>query len=189
MFRLGARIGAVLVGLLVVMRKTVRRHSLATPPSPAMVVAVIALVIVLGGTGYAASRVVASTARTASSPGTLASGKTEAGVWGVDGYAGGAGRLVGASAQSFAFPLAAAPRAHYVRSPPTAACPGTPARPSARPGNLCVYLTGSERVGTVTIYRETDTRKGASRIGFNVVLTSGGKGAVYSFGSWAVRAR
>ena len=181
-----------------------------------MVVAIIALAIVLGGTGYAASQVVndnrqdsalfhrlaryarvafaararnATTAKTAASPGTLASDKTEAGVWGVDGFAGGAGRLVGASAESFAFPLASAPKANYVKSPPTAACPGSAARPSARPGNLCVYLTGSKRVGTVTIYRETDTREGASRIGFNVVLTSGGRGSVYAFGSWAVRAR
>jgi hypothetical protein len=119
----------------------------------------------------------------------LASGKTEAGVWAVDGFAGAPGRLVGASAQSFAIPLASAPKAHYVTSRPTAACPGSAAAPSAAAGNLCVYLTAGKRVGSVTIYREIDTRKGASPIGFAIVVTSRARGSVYAFGSWAVRAR
>jgi hypothetical protein len=131
----------------------------------------------------------APSAVVAASPGTLASGKTEAGVWAVDGFAGGAGRLVGASAVSFAFPLASAPKANYVTSRRTAACPGSAAAPSATPGNLCVYLTGDKRVGSVTIYREIDTGKGSSRIGFAVVVTSRAPGSVYAFGSWAVKAR
>jgi hypothetical protein len=179
------------------------RYSGVRLPSPAMVVAFLALTVALGGTGYAASQaghsaslaaantsytVNANTATRAAWPGTLASGKTEAGVWGVDGYASGAGRLVGASAQSFAFPLASAPRANYVTSRPTAACPGSAARPSATRGNLCVYRTGSKNVGTATIYKETDKSKGASRIGFDVVVTSRRSGSVYAYGSWAVRA-
>jgi hypothetical protein len=159
------------------------RHLVARLLSPAMVVAISAFVVVLGSAGYAAGQVT-----TAASPGALAGGKTQAGVWAVDGFAGGAGRLVGASAVSFAFPLASAPKAHYVTSRPTRACPGRAASPSAAPGNLCVYLTTGKGVGGVTIYRETDTGQGASRIGFAVVVTSRTRGSVYAFGSWAVRA-
>ena len=54
-----------------------RRSVRFRTPSAAMVVAISALVVVLGDAGSAASRVT-----TTASPGTLASGKTEAGVWG-----------------------------------------------------------------------------------------------------------
>jgi hypothetical protein len=185
-------------------------------PSPAMVVALAALFVALGGTGYAAGKAIlahkdakadtklvkqlapslsvkhaasadsATNATSALSPGTLASGKTEIGGE-AEGVATAGGQSFASDTASFPFPLASAPTAHFVSSP-TAACPGSAANPSAQPGNLCVYFAGGSNVSAVTIYKDAGAGTGADRMGFSAVPTSTASGAGYVYGTWAVTA-
>jgi hypothetical protein len=93
----------------------------------------------------------AGTATTALSPGTLASGKTEAGVYDVDFVAAAAGDS-GAAAISFPFPLASAPKVEWLGpgAPSDANCPGSAASPQAAAGFLCLYASTGANVASYT---------------------------------------
>ncbi len=73
---------------------------------------------------------------------------------------------------------------------PTAACPGTPADPSAEPGNLCVYEGSSEEFSYSAEIRPDNGESGigAARTGA-VLLMEGKSGFAYVVGTWAVTAR
>jgi hypothetical protein len=98
-----------------------------------------------------------------------------------------AGQDFAAGAATFPIPLPFAPTANYVTSP-TAACPGSAARPLAAPGHLCVYQAGAENVAFVTIFKDAGPGTGADRWGFSAVPNSAGAGPGAAWGSWAVTA-
>jgi hypothetical protein len=86
----------------------------------------------------------ADVAGSAASPATLASGKTETGVfYGIEtpGATPNSGYV--SASVSFPFPLAAPPTTHYlsIGASPIPACPGTAEVPTAAPGNFCAYET------------------------------------------------
>jgi hypothetical protein len=88
---------------------------------------------------------------------------------------------------TFQFPLAATPVVNIVNvgAPGTAACPGlgTGQNPQATAGNLCIYLTNSTNVKSLT-----SVANGASRFGFALEATSTAAGKFSAYGQWAVTA-
>jgi hypothetical protein len=119
-------------------------------------------------------------------PTTLASGRSLTGEWDAEGYAGAAGDH-GASAQSFAVPLASAPLPHVVTQP-TTECPGSAANPTAQPGHLCLYQSEAENLGHVTVYKGVTSAPGADTYGFTAVAFAAAPGEFFAYGSWAVTA-
>ena len=133
-------------------------------PSPALVISMVALALVLGGTAVAATAVTYLTktsgttlikhlaptlsvkqAKTASGPATLASGRTEYGTIGSQPPATGigSGDEIGDTA-SLPFPAPVAlDNAHVTLvgggDTNSTECPGTAAAPSAAPGYACIY--------------------------------------------------
>jgi hypothetical protein len=89
----------------------------------------------------------------------------------------------------FGTTLSAAPTVHYIKStdPVPAGCSGTATAPSAAAGNLCVF----EAAGINVTIRDIDNANGshpfASPFGANVWAYSTAAGAVFVYGSWAVR--
>jgi hypothetical protein len=129
---------------------------------------------------------IANTATSASSPVTLARGKTLTGDYRTSYLTRDA---IVTDTQSFAFPLASAPTVHFVgigASPP-AQCPGTATNPHATPGNLCVYAAAGDVSPTaVSISNpEADLAPFASPRGFTASETNIPS---FSSGSWAVTA-
>lgn len=121
---------------------------------------------------------------------TLESGRTLTGAWG-------SGTVATAAAQfqlatfSFPVPLATAPIANFipVGGPPTAACAGTAAAPTATAGNLCVYeATAANRTFTCIANVSASTSCGTNPFGAAVVVTAVAAGQIFSYGSWAVTA-
>ncbi len=122
---------------------------------------------------------------------TLPSGRTETGTYYASAYASSLPTL--ASTQiSFPIPLASAPTANYLTrgSPPTAACPGSPAAPAAAPGNLCIYESSAGNNVSTLIFDTADNKPGASAYGVGLLFrddTTAG-GGVGAGGTWAVSA-
>jgi hypothetical protein len=113
-------------------------------------------------------------------PDTLPSGKTLTGVYATIMSTG----STGLDAETFAYPLASAPTAHFIgifaQAPP--GCPGTRSNPRALPGNLCVYAAlGGSAADAVSIENPETNLPGASVRGFQAVGTT-------SSGTWAVTA-
>jgi prepilin-type processing-associated H-X9-DG protein len=128
-------------------------------------------------------------ANVAGSPATLASGKTETGVfYNIETIGTGNTGFIG-TVISFPFPLASAPTRNYrpIGSLPNAACPGTAGNPQAAPGNLCAYETVNG-TGNVAFF-DNSVEEGLRRFGDGIaVFQSGGTGNVDLIGSWAVTA-
>jgi hypothetical protein len=150
-----------------------------------MVVSVLALAAGLGGIGYAAS------GDGAAKQGTLKSGKTEKGVYFVGAFESGAGSGQFAEQEvSYPVPLKAAPERTFVGEgeTPPGPCPGTFAKPKAKPGHLCVYEKdgGGRDSGDVT-FGFDDAR---DKLGFGVTVGSAVAANQFYFseGSWAVTA-
>lgn len=136
----------------------------------------------------AASATTAGTATTASSPGTLASGKTETGVYDVD-FAAAAVGDTGDAAITFPFPLAAAPKVEWIFAPskgPDANCPGSAANPEAAAGYLCLYESADDNVSS---YCSTSAC-GTTAFTYGALPSLAATNAVRttSVGSWAVTA-
>lgn len=106
---------------------------------------------------------------------TLPAGKTETGVWSV-GNATAEGSLF--APISFTIPLSASPAVHYNEAE-TAECPGTAGEPEAARGQLCVYLTGGEKI---SFFSPLSTGKTGVVLLFGAEVEGGG------FGTWAVTA-
>jgi hypothetical protein len=120
----------------------------------------------------------------------LPGGKTETGVYGLEGD----GSVVQA-AWGFPFALATAPTPTLVPfgAAPTAQCPGSISEPKAASGQLCVY-EGASHGGNVTVKGifnpENEKFSASSRFGFGVSLNNGTVGSnVWSQGTWAVTAQ
>ena len=128
-------------------------------------------------------------ATVAGSPGTLASGKTETGVfYNIETIGTGNSGFIGAVI-SFPFPLASAPIRNYrpIGSLPNAACPGTVSNPQAAPGNLCAYesLNGT---GNVAFF-DNSVDPGLRRFGDGIAVSQ--NASTFNedlIGTWAVTA-
>ena len=113
-------------------------------------------------------------------PTTLPSGKTLTGVYRSEVVMG----VTKPDTETFAYPLAFAPTAHFVglgtMAPPE--CPGSTSDPQAAPGNLCLYAALGEMGANVIEISDPNTNlSGSSPRGFSV------EGGISS-GSWAVTA-
>jgi hypothetical protein len=120
---------------------------------------------------------------------TLPSGATETGVWGTRPPEG-KQELV-----SLSFPVALATELDeaHVHIAPNAACSGTVEKPTAEPGNLCVYPGVAANVKLEEIVKPYGFNEaGAGTTGANLAI-SGNTGVpvpiFYSNGSWAVTAK
>lgn len=122
---------------------------------------------------------------------TLPSGKTLTGAFANIGHATAATQRIG-SAITFAFPLAAAPTAHFIGkgTTPPAQCPGTAADPKAAAGNLCIYEGVASNVGVQSFEDPVTGATGSTTrvFGIEVVGFSSAAGDYDSSGSWAVTA-
>jgi hypothetical protein len=125
--------------------------------------------------------------------GTLPSGVTLRGTFGIQ--IGSADALIPVTTDiSFGAALAAPPAASLLPlgSPSTPACPGTPANPTAAPGNLCVYESTHLNIGAEGLADPsvTGVQPGqASAFGALIFVRAQSGGArMQSAGTWAVTA-
>jgi hypothetical protein len=177
-------------------------------PSPAMVVALIALFVALGGTGYAARTAIFSSptkaqiirivkrvaptlnVKSAASLSTLPSGHSESGMFATgDGTAPTAGGgWIGVSI-SYPRPLPAAiPDANIINVAGTSAahCPGPG---HADPGFLCLYNTDKQNLGVTYFYSDDGSRFPAKMGTLGVMLYwYVTVGPAYAGGTWTVTA-
>ena len=121
---------------------------------------------------------------------TAPSGRTMRGTYSAYGYFTETGKLAEPAAEdavTFQLPLAAAPIAHIITvgGSPTVDCPGTPAEPRARAGNLCVYEGGQVANGEDKILKpDTQGEAGASKLGFLFWTDPAFPTGAYGYGSW-----
>ena len=159
-----------------------------TKPSPSMVVATVALFVALGGGSYAAVKLGTESAKPA---GTLKSGKTLKGLYRVSDFEGSANQQQFAdSTVTYQQPLKTAPELHFISagSAGVLECPGSPQKPRALPGHLCVYENnGGQLDPTDVAFLAGDTR---DKLGFSLAaLSAANQGGFYfSEGTWAVTA-
>lgn len=161
----------------------------ARRPSPALVIALIALFVALGGTSYAALNTLprnsvgtaqikngAVTAAKLRYGGTLPSGRTETGVWGTGGY-------VGADfGGGYAYPVAsfATPLAHAINLSHTIVVSGTSAPHCSGVGHadrryLCLYVGDISNAPTPTsadTFDPATQNYGAGVNGFGIELVA-----------------
>jgi hypothetical protein len=160
----------------------------------ANVVATAALVLTLGGTGYAATSMVShQRAGSGSLPGTLAHHKTLKGAWGQSAVAA-TGDIETAS---ISYPISLKKNVKVIvvqqGSGPTHHCPGSRKSPQARPGFLCVYVGGGinhDQVATYSPVDGTDTPgQGNYKFGAVVFWKPPAPGGAFASGTWAVTAK
>jgi hypothetical protein len=120
---------------------------------------------------------------------TLESGRTLRGTFGVFFAATGLGQY-SMSPLSFQFPLASAPAPNVILAggAPTANCPGSPASPTAAPGQLCLYETATSNIVSQFIVRNSDGNLGSDAFGASLVVTNNVAGQASAYGTWAVTA-
>jgi hypothetical protein len=113
----------------------------------------------------------------------LPAGKTETGLWGFTGKEVLSQFLV----VSFPLRLESAPIFHFLPegAAATSACPGTPEKPEAAPGQLCVYTKTEFEIGSPTGIGSY-TADPQSGVTAEVPINAGAEG--YATGSWAVTA-
>lgn len=156
-------------------------------PSLPTVLSCVALFAALGGVGYASGTFDGAGEKRAA----LQSGKTLKGLYLVQDVESGTG--AGSFADgvvTYQQPLRFVPTRHFVpeSQTPPAECPGTPVKPKAVPGHLCVYeADGFQRDAGDVTFQEGDAR---DKLGFGVeALSAAAQNVTYgSKGSWAVSA-
>jgi Collagen triple helix repeat (20 copies) len=120
---------------------------------------------------------------------TLPKGATETGVWGIRQAPEGKEELL---SLSFPIPLANELDEAHVHIAPDPACPGTVEKPTAEPGNLCVYPGVAANIKLEQIVKPYGlNEKGAGTTGANLVIIANTEPPVplfYSNGTWAVTA-
>ena len=161
----------------------------------ANVAATAALVLTLGGTGYAATSVVShDRAGSGSLPSTLAHHKTLKGAWGQS--------AVGTSTNdiqtdTISYPVRLKKNVTAIvrqqGSGPTVNCPGSRKSPKARPGFLCIYVCGGTNHGTVSTYSPVDGNdtpgEGNYKYGAVVFWFPSSASFTFASGTWAVTAK
>jgi hypothetical protein len=129
-------------------------------------------------------------------PASLPSHRTITGAWAAGNTA--VGATVGSSqfsysASTFAFPFATAPTPVIIYdaadNEDPVHCTGTPAAPAAAPGYLCVYVSYSKDIDTLSLYDPATANFGAaSKFGWGLVAKSTNGGNVVAQGTWAATA-
>jgi len=175
------------------------------PPSPTIVISMVALVLVLGGTAVAATTAYLTkatgtklvkqlaptlTVKQAHGPATLASGQTEYGTIGSQppGSGTGAGDEIGDTA-SLPFPAPVALDDAHVQlvgaEATLAQCPGTAASPNAAPGYVCIYPYAqyNDKLNDGAIWGSP-----TSKYGFQMSWDSVSGGDSWVFANWAYTA-
>jgi hypothetical protein len=89
------------------------------------------------------------------------------------------------SSISFTIPLKVAPAAHYIVGSPTSECPGSFSKPTAEPGQLCVYEELHN--GAVVKGLRADT-SGAYVEAIDLVSAEEDEEGGYAYGTWATTA-
>lgn len=180
------RNGTVTAGKIDVKGLTVPNAIHATEAVTAMTAATATSAATATTATSATTATTAGTATTASSPGTLASGKTETGVYSVD-FVASATDKSGGAAITFPFPLAAAPKVEWLApgAPTDANCAGSAANPQAAAGYLCVYASTDANVGS---YCGASCGTAAYAFGALPTLTATTGARTESAGTWAVTA-
>jgi hypothetical protein len=157
--------------------------------SYANVVATAALVVALGGTGYAS---VASHHRAGSGslPATLAHGKTLRGAWGLSAMA---SSTADDETDSISYPIHLAKNVTVVVRPVGAGsshnCPGTVTAPQARAGFLCVYVGAGENHDAISHYSPIDGNDTNYKYGAVIIWVPIAPGFTFASGTWAVTAK
>lgn len=179
------RNGTVTAGKINVKGLSVPNATHATEAVTAMTAATASTATTATSATSASTATTAGTATTALSPGTLASGKTETGVYSVDFEAAKIGDA-GSAAITFPFPLAAAPTVEWL-APGTsdANCAGSATNPQAAAGYLCLYASTTDT--NVAAYCATACGA-AYTFGALPTLTAINPGRTTSAGTWAVTA-
>jgi hypothetical protein len=119
----------------------------------------------------------------------LPSGRSETGVYSLEG----AGSVI-ESGWGFPLQLGSEPTAHLIKDgeASTAQCPGSVSKPTAAPGNLCVYEAKNHSAGSseALFNPENESFGGkASRFGWGFAINNGSPGSnAWSMGTWAVTA-
>jgi hypothetical protein len=160
----------------------------------ANVAATAALVLTLGGTGYAATSVVSHDRAPGSLPGTLAHHKTLKGAWGQSALGTSTDDI---QTDTISYPVRLKKNVKVVvrqeGSGSTHNCPGTPSSPKARPGFLCIYVGGGDNHSTVHTYSPVDGNdvpgQGNYKYGAVVFWRPVTATFVFASGTWAVTAK
>ena len=119
-------------------------------------------------------------------PATLPKGQTLTGVYNAEGHVTSTNEAMFAGDSiSFLYPLATAPETAFLKSGETTTdCPGSPSKPQAAAGWLCIYEEESVLVNTV---RFGEPSAELARFGNWISIESKAEtGDFYSTGSWAV---
>jgi hypothetical protein len=162
----------------------------------ANVAATAALVLTLGGTGYAATSVVSQhRAGSGSLPGTLAHHKTLKGAWGHSAVS--SAPTNDTQTASISYPIHLAKNVKVVvrqqGAGPSRACPGKPKAPAARPGFLCIYVGGGTNHGKVKTYSPVNGNdipgQGNYKYGAIVFWFPITTDFTFASGTWAVTAK
>jgi hypothetical protein len=113
--------------------------------------------------------------------------KVVRGVYAITGTATAAGEVGFSDSISFGYAFPEAPVAHYIPlgEPVPAGCSGTPAKPGAAPGHLCVFEETYENALEVNVIDIQDSAGEATVMGAALRATSFDAGVIYVFGSWA----
>ena len=184
--------GTVTAGKIDVKGLTVPNATHAVVAVTAQTAATAATATTATSATSATTATTAGTATTAASPGTLASGKTETGVYDVQFVAATAGDTGGA-AITFPFSLASPLTGEEwlaQGNPPDPNCPGSTAAPEAAPGYLCVYESAKANVATRCLADLTGSCVAPSEFSFGAIptVTATAAARTQSAGTWAVTA-
>jgi hypothetical protein len=125
-------------------------------------------------------------------PTVVPRGETLTGVWVVSGEATGATQYADETV-SFDYPFRVAPQPVMVtlaHNGDPAHCKGTVAKPSAAAGFVCIYVTSSNHIGSITPFSPiTNQVYQATRFGWGVYSTSSEAGDAIANGTWAATAK
>lgn len=115
------------------------------------------------------------------------------GTFDVSGGATGPGEFL-TSSISFGVTLKADPKIHYINAgdPVPAGCSGTPQKPGAAPGNLCVFevfTSNTTTRGTFDPFTTGGLFASANPLGISVYGQSAAAGQVFSWGTWVLHTK
>src|SRR6188472_4657095 len=160
----------------------------------ANVAATAALVLTLGGTGYAATTVGSDGAGAGGLPTVLGHHHTLKGAWGQSATAITSTDDIQTDSISFQVPLGKTVKA-VVRQKgdgPSKHCPGSAKAPKAKPGFLCIYVGSGLNQNDVNTYSPVTGKNGSDqnyKFGAVVFWRPATVDRVFAAGTWAVTAK
>lgn len=159
----------------------------------ANVTATAALVLTLGGTGYAATSIGSHGAGAGGLPTVLGHHQTLKGAWGHSAVSSAPSNDTQTASISYQVPLADNVKV-VVRQDGTSNdhCPGSNKSPKAKPGFLCVYVGAGTNLGPVKTYSPVNGNdkqgKGNYKYGAVVFWLPNSQSFTFASGTWAVTA-